>query len=222
MDGTGNARQQHGLDFEKWIKTTFFQSYTQTGPTDKWDALNVLIKSKYSKYAGGFQGLPVSLKTCKEGSPIGFGDALRQYKNVEDFFLIVGFWQRAGVKRKYVCVKGVKIANKQWRKLFEGSVSEDELKNDRLKPKEVESRIMKLDRTIKTTPFYKDARRLAREQKEELPEMDIVLNPKIDSKNQRRLQCSLPNQIFWKLFAGSPPSRQEKCTFWGEEVPPLD
>ena len=75
--------QLHGFDFENWIKKTFFAEFT-VSYSYKWDIpaefniLEVVPKE--------FRHLPVSIKTCKNRCPIGFGDALRQFENEEDFF----------------------------------------------------------------------------------------------------------------------------------------
>jgi hypothetical protein len=214
-------KQVHGLDFEKWIKDTFFESYQQTAYTDKWDAISVVFKKEFLTQAMTFQGLPVSIKTCKYGSPIGFGDAIRQYENAQDFLLFVGFWTKAGNARKYVAVKAVKISKQEWHELFTGAVTEKELAEDRLETEAeaVGTKLYHLDKTIKTEPFYKTARALAKAEKKALPEMQIVVNPKIDSKSQRRLQCSLPFKLFWSKFAGEEAFQSDGCTFWGEKVP---
>jgi hypothetical protein len=213
--------QKHGLDFENWIRDTFTNNGHSGSMTDKWDISNPVYKAKYARYVSTFRGLPVSIKTCKYGSPIGFGDALRQFNNTVDFLLIVGFWQRAGEKKKFVSVKAVKITHKVWHKLFAHVVTEGELKKDRLTNEEIKKKIERLDLTIKSTARYQDARKKAKEEKSKLPPMEIVLNPKIDSKNQRRLQCSLPFETFWAKFAAEPKFAHNKCTFWGVEVPSL-
>ena len=66
-------------------------------------ALNVSIT-----VPGALRKLPVSIKTCKYGSSIGFGDALRQFENEEDFLLIVGFWKQAGAFKNFVAVEAAK------------------------------------------------------------------------------------------------------------------
>ncbi|MGI8641849.1 MAG: hypothetical protein ACR2MG_18115 [Pyrinomonadaceae bacterium] len=161
------------------------------------------------------------MKTCKFGSPIGFGDAIRQFDNTQDFLLIVGFWLSSGAMKKFLSVKAVKVAAGEWHKLFLETITEEELEKDRLKPEEIQRKIYGLDRTIKMTSSYLDARKQAKAEKQALPKMEIVLNPKIDSKIQRRLQCSLPFSIFWEKFAGESPIKNETCTFWGETVPLL-
>jgi len=222
MDAGGQARQQHGMDFEAWLKTTFFQSFNQTGPTDKWDALDVSYKSQYAQFTGAFSGLPISMKTCKYNTPIGFGDAIRQFENTQDFLLIVGFWSRAGNVKNIVSARAVKITAADWHSLFVGAVTKDELDKDKLQSEEdVKTKIYQLDKTIKTTPSYVDARKQAQVEKKALPSMEIVLNPKIDSKNQRRLQCSLPFNIFWTKFAKEGAAVEQNPTLWGEAVPAM-
>lgn len=214
-------RQVHGLNFENWIRTTFTNNAHAGSMTEKWDIENPSWNTKAAKYVSAFRALPVSIKTCKYGTSINFGDALRQFKNTNDFLLIVGFWIRSGNKKKFVSVKAVSIASKSWRQLFAQVVTPEELKKDRLSTEQIERKIKKLDSTIKNTANYKEARIKAQEEKKALPQMEIVLNPKIDSKNQRRLQCSLPFQIFWTKFASEPSFRHEKCAFWGVDVPSL-
>lgn len=108
--------QRHGFDFENWVKETFFGEFA-ANYTQKWDvpskANNLKIIPKE------FRNLPVSIKTCKFGSPIGFGDALRQFKNDEDFLLIVGFWKQSGSYKNFVAVEGVKITADIWKNLFQ-------------------------------------------------------------------------------------------------------
>jgi hypothetical protein len=213
--------QRHGLDFEDWFRETFTNNAHSGSMTGKWDILNPSYKSKFAKYVATYRGLPVSIKTCKYGSSINFGDALRQFNNTEDFLLIVGFWLRAGAKKKFVSVKAAKVTHKVWHQLFAQVITPGELKKDRLSNEEIKKKIEKLDLTIKSTAKYQEARKKAQEEKEMLPPMEIILNPKIDSKNQRRLQCSLPFQTFWAKFAVEPAFQNQECTFWGVEVPAL-
>ncbi len=222
MDGMSNARQQHGMDFERWLKETFFQSYIETGYTDKWDILGGTFKSEYFEHTGGLANLPISIKTCKYGMPIGFGDAIRQFENQQDFLLIVGFWLPDGSGKRFVSVKAVKISASEWHRLFEGKITPNELQKDVLDSEGVKNKIYHLDSVIKSVADYRNARILAQQTKKQLPAMDIVLNPKIDSKSQRRLQCSLPFQVFLDKFAKEPAlANPLGCTFWGETVPVL-
>lgn len=77
-----------------------------------------------------------------------------------------------------------------------------------------------LDSTIKNREtHYNEVRELAKKIKKSFPPIKIVLNPKIDSKIQRRLQCSLPFKTFWSEFAGKEPYRNIECSLFGKSVP---
>lgn len=222
MDGQSHARQQHGLDFEDWVKETFFDSYVKTGNTDKWDAKGVSFKNKYSSQTAGFQGLPISMKTCKYGSSIGFADALRQLENNEDFLLIVAFWKQSGNKKNVVSIGAVKIDAKDWQNLFvTDEEGESETLEDYLQSPTI-AKIRKLDSGIKDRSVsYQDARRIAIQEKSQLPKTPMSLHQKIDSKNQRRLQCSLPFSVFSDHFQNQFVYQTGVCKFWGETVPSL-
>jgi hypothetical protein len=196
--------QKHGFDFENWVKETFFEKF-EAKYTTKWDVpkeancLEIIPKD--------FRNLPVSIKTCKFGSPIGFGDALRQFNNIEDFLLIVGFWKQSGSYKNFVAVEGVKIITSEWRKLFLPLNLDD---------------LTLLDSTIKNTDLhYSEARKRAKEIKksEKFTQTKIVLNPKIDSKTQRRLQCSLPFNIFWQDFVKKESYQNVECELFGKKIP---
>jgi hypothetical protein len=215
------ARQQHGLTFEAWVKDTFFQSYNKTGPTDKWDATGVAYKGKYAKYTQGFDGLPISMKTCGYGSSINFGDAIRQLENNEDFLLIVAFWQNAGEHKKVVAIGAVAIAAEDWQNLF---VTEEEAEvedyDEYLQSTTIE-KIRELHHGIKreSEPDYNEARKFAKTIKKGLPKLQMTINPKIDSGKQRRVQCSLPFSIFEEKFGVQFTFQTGDATFWDEEVP---
>jgi hypothetical protein len=196
--------QRHGFDFENWVKEKFFEKF-EAKYTTKWDvpkeANNLDIVPKE------FHNLSVSIKTCKFGSPIGFGDALRQFNNYEDFLLIVGFWKQSGIYKNFVAVEGVKITASNWKHLFLPLILDD---------------LNLLDSTIKNTELdYSEARKRAKEIKksEKFAQTKIVLNPKIDSKTQRRLQCSLPFNVFWEDFVGIECYQNVDCDLFGENVP---
>lgn len=196
--------QRHGFDFENWVKETVFADF-KANYTQKWDipkeanSLDIIPKD--------LRNLPVSIKTCKFGSPIGFGDAIRQFKNDEDFLLIVGFWKQSGDHKNFVATEGVKIIASEWQKLFLPLTSPD---------------LALLDSTIKNFELhYSEVRKRAKEIKnlDKFKQTKIVLNPKIDSKVQRRLQCSLPFSTFWKDFVGKESYQNIDCELFGEKVP---
>ena len=74
--------QGHGFTFENWVHDTIFDSYEAGSYTDEWD-----VGKDFNVNHGG---VPVSIKTAKYRSPVGLGDALRQFRISEDFLLIVG------------------------------------------------------------------------------------------------------------------------------------
>lgn len=194
--------QSHGFDFENWIKQTFFAEFN-ISYSSKWDVPAEFNNLEIVPRA--FRNLPVSIKTCKDNCPIGFGDALRQFKNEEDFLLIVGFWEQSGGDKNFVAVEAVNITAQNWRNLFEPLTKEQ---------------IKFLDSTIKNKEMnYSEVRKLAREIKQSFPPTKIILNPKIDSKTQRRLQCSLPFGVFWKDVVKKESYRNVECSLFGERVP---
>ncbi len=219
MDG-GHARQQHGIDFEQWFLETFLESYYVEGHTGKWDATRVKYRDEFKKFTSVFEGLPISIKTCKKGSPIGFGDALRQYTVAEDFLLVVGFWEG----KRFISVQVVVVSQESWHELFLGTVSKEELQNDKLSSDDFGEKLKDFDSMIKNRDDdYKIVRKKAKAEKGSFPQMDIVLNPKIDSKGQRRLQCSLPNKIYLntlgKRSARAIIDKDGDLALWGEKIP---
>ncbi len=194
--------QLHGFDFENWIKKTFFAELS-VSYSSKWD-----IPAQFNSLEivpEVFRHLPVSIKTCKNGSPIGFGDALRQFKIEEDFLLIVGFWEQSGGDKNFVAVEAVKIVRENWRNLFQPLTEKD---------------LQLLDSTIKNKEtHYAEVLKMAKEIKQSFAPTNIILNPKIDSKSQRRLQCSLPFNVFWNNFVKREFHRDVECSLFGVRVP---
>ncbi|HXG83456.1 MAG TPA: hypothetical protein VNI84_05445 [Pyrinomonadaceae bacterium] len=149
--------------------------------------------------------MPVSIKTCKNNCPIGFGDALRQFKNDEDFLLIVGFWKQNGGNKNFVAVEAVKVTAQGRKNLFHPLTAMD---------------LTLLDSTIKNRETnYAEVRKSAKEIKKAFPPTKMILNPKIDSKIQRRLQCSLPFNVFWNDVVKKESYRNIECSLFDERVP---
>lgn len=194
--------QLHGFDFENWIKKTFFAEFS-VSYSNKWD-----VPAEFNRLGivpEAFRNLPVSMKTCKNRSPIAFGDALRQIEIDEDFLLIVGFWEQSGGDKNFVAVEAVKITAQSWRNLFQ-PLTEAELKL--------------FDSTIKNKELhYAEVRKMAKEIKQSFAPTKIILNPKIDSKMQRRLQCSLPFNVFWNDFVKKECYKNFECSLFGVRVP---
>ncbi len=192
--------QEHGLVFEQWVRDTFFGGYRPKSYTQKWD-VPAAINTR-------FGGVPVNPKAAKLGTPVDLGDALRQFRIEEPFILVVGFWRQEGDAKRFVNIVSPRIDPPAWRKLW-GPVTLEDLE--------------RLDAVIKDrslTPA--EARAAARKIKNAPPftQATIVLNPKIDSATQRRLQCSLRfEDVFRHLVPGGNPEPQETPALWGVPFP---
>lgn len=182
--------QSHGLLFEKWLRDTFFGGYEPKGYTQKWD-IPAAANADHGR-------IPVNPKAAKYGTPIGLGDAVRQFEIVEPFLLIVGFWQQVTPEEKrWVNVQAVQVEPATWRELW-GDLRRADLdrliaviKDKSLSLAEAREQVQK----IKEEPCYATS--------------VIELNPKIDV-SQRRLQCSLRFSAFFDHLAPNT-SREEQA-----------
>lgn len=194
--GWAQEVQSHGLVFERWVCDTFFDGYRPPRYTQKWD-----IPAEANTRHGG---LPVNPKAVKYGTPVGLGDALQQFDLDEPFLLVLGYWQQVGGEKRFVNIVAVTVTPEQWRKLW-GPLTRADLE--------------RLDAVIKDRSLdYREARRQAQAMKKAPPfnQSIIVLNPKIDSKTQRRLQCSLRfKDIFAHLAPDADPAPQALPKLWG-------
>jgi len=196
----GREVQSHGLLFEKWLRDTFFGGYEPKGYTQKWD-----IPAEANTDHGH---IPVNPKATKYGTPIGLGDAMRQFEIAEPFLLIVGFWEQVTVdEKRWVNVQVVRVEPEAWRKIW-GDITRADL--DRLiavikdKSLTIEQARTKAQE-IKAAPVFQTA--------------VITLNPKIDG-SQRRLQCSLRFDAFFDHLAPQADrGEQEKPAVLGVAVP---
>ncbi len=202
--GAGTLRaqevQQHGILFERWVCDTFFDGYRPRSYTQKWDipaAVN-----------GRFGGVPVNPKAAKFGTPVDLGDALRQHRIDEPFILVIGFWQQIGAEKRFVNIVSPRITPEQWRRLW-GPVTLADLQ--------------RLDAVVKDRSLTPAAARAAAQAIKNAPpftEAVIVVNPKIDSGTQRRLQCSLRfDDVFRHLVPGGNREPQEQPALWGVPFP---
>ena len=196
--------QAHGFGFEKWVRDSFFSAYTGNY-MQEWDV--PAQSNAGSLVSEEFRYLPVSIKSAKLGSPIGLGDVLRQYRIDESFLMITGFWeQRTKSEKWFVDIGVAKFTPSIWRGLW-GTLSLEELAT--------------LDSVVKNLEEnHSIVREKAKAWKKDslASKSTIVINPKIDSKRQRRIQCSLPFKIFWEL-AGRAPVRCDRPEFWGHVFP---
>lgn len=124
-----------------------------------------------------------------------------------NFTFVVGFWDRKGARKRVVRVVVAKVTAQTWRRLW-GRLTRSQLDA--------------LARAVSARgEDYEAARRRAKEGKAKLAAEAnlIVLNPKIDSKGQRQLQCSLPFDAFFSQIVGeNDPQPEAAPTLWGEPV----
>ena len=192
--------QQHGLVLEQWVRDTFFDGYRPASYTQKWD-----IPAAANRRFGG---VPVNPKAAKYGTPVDLGDALRQFQIDEPFILVLGFWRQEGDEKRFVNLTAPRIDPAAWKKLW-GPVTLADLqrldaviKDKSLTPAEARAAALK----IKSAPPFTQS--------------IIVVNPKIDAKTQRRLQCSLRfDDVFRHLAPDADPQPQEHPALWGVEFP---
>lgn len=199
----GEEVQAHGVSFEKWVRDTFFNGYTGDY-TQKWDIAAEANRSPLIPH----QGLPVSVKIVNYGSPIGLGDVLRQRHINEPFLMIVGFWEQKTKTEKWIVeMECLRIEPGQWNALW-GDLSP--------------ARLEEIDALVKdTSKPYHQVRAEAQAWKDKvLPGLNsrIVINPKIGSTTQRRVQCSLPFDLFWEL-AGREPKVSDHPKLFGKAFP---
>jgi hypothetical protein len=192
--------QRHGLVFEEWVRETFFDGYRPPSYTQRWD-----IPAAANPRFGD---VPVNPKAAKYGTPVDLGDALRQFAIDEPFILVIGFWRQDGDEKRFVNIVAPRIEPALWKKLW-GPVTLADLQ--------------RLDAVIKDkTRTPEQARLAALEMKSRPPfsQAIIVLNPKIDSKTQRRLQCSLRfDDVFKHIVPGGNPALQDEPALWGVTFP---
>jgi hypothetical protein len=192
--------QSHGLLFEKWLRHTFFGGYEPKGYTQKWD-----IPAEVNLEHGH---IPVNPKATKYGTPIGLGDAVRQFEIDEPFLLIVGFWEQVTPEEKrWVNVQAVRVEPEAWRRLW-GDLTRADL--DRL------IAIIK-DPALSLAEAREQVQALKKEKR--YASSVIELNPKIDA-SQRRLQCSLRFSAFFDHLAPNANREvQEQPKVFGVSVP---
>lgn len=192
--------QQHGFAFEAWVRDTFFAGYHPSRYTQQWD-----IPASANHTHGG---VPVNPKATKHGTPVDLGDALRQFDINEPFVLVIGYWQPDGSGKRLVKAIAPRIEPAVWRKLWEPITRADL------------ERLIAVIRDPTLTPAQ--ARAAAQRIKRAPPFNQAIMqvNPKIDTKSQRRLQCSLRFvDMFAHLAPGTSPAPEQNPALWDVPLP---
>ncbi len=197
---TRSEEQGHGYLFEEWVRATFFDNYQSASYTQEWD----VAKEANKRYGG----VPVSIKFTKYGTSVDLGDALRQFQIDEDFLLIIGYWKQEGSRKRIVNIVAATVTPALWKSLWSPLTRDDLLKLDAVvKDRTLPYRQAQAEaKRIKSAPAFKQA--------------IMTVNPKIDSKRQRRLQCSLRfGTVFERLAPKADPHPLAEPKLFGIPAP---
>lgn len=165
-------RQQHGFNFEQYIKEKY-QVILNDEYTNKWDGL--------------LNKIPVSIKLEQYGSDIELADYFRNSQIEEDFYLIVGFWQ--GTKSNIIEEHILLINGVEYHKLFDLSF------NERFR-----ELLASISNDKKDDALWKKQITLLRKEWSEKTSNLIRPRFKRDHKKQKRIQCAINNKDFYNHF----------------------
>lgn len=182
--------QLHGKDFENWIKGALFRGAPDHGRsgTSEFDVEAEFDRTYF---------LATSIKASKhtKSSIVHLSDAGRFWKNDKPFRMLVGLYRQLLDRKEFFEVHEF---------LLHGDML-NALKGE-LTYEEVHS--FHRDISIRNFPLgtHTQARLFARHRLTALKDRRgaIVLNPKIDSKSQRRLQCSVKLGMLIDIAQTSP------------------
>ena len=179
MSSKSKAVQQHGNDFENQIHLA-----THGTPKDKYEKLiEGGYTSKFDIVKGTLSNFNFSIKVTKSNS-VNCGDIIRMYKGTksDSFTLLVGTYTQKGKSKIYNEIIEFYIKPKH-HKLLWGNMKIKELEKfvDYVKkiPHGKQAQ-------LKNQPIWKEKRTIL-----EINKGLMSIAAKIDSKKQRRTQCSL-------------------------------
>lgn len=163
--------QLHGKFFENLVKETFLK-----GKNDNAKALDAFDIKACTETGNS----PVSVKMTKTET-VGLADAYRAFQINHDFKMIVGTYIQDGSMKSIRQIYEFNITASEW-ETIKGNIPIESISN--------------FNQSIKFFPTgkHKEAREYSKKFKKDIHKQYqsyIDLNPKIDSKNQRRLQCSI-------------------------------
>ncbi len=184
------SNQLHGKSFEDLVKAALFQ-----GAADRSRSVN----SEFD-VEGDFDriyGLPSSIKTTS-GKTVGLADARRFWRNNTAYRMLVCSYTQQGTTKLFHQVDEIFLHGEMFPAL-KGSISLEE--------------ITEIHFGFGITRFpegmHVEARAWVKERIQKVQDRIglVVLNPKIDSESQRRLQCSVSLPALIKLAEEHPPYR---------------
>jgi hypothetical protein len=176
--------QEHAFIFENWIKKILGVENLATNYTQKWDIPGVV---------------PISVKFMGINNAVEFSSTVRIWEINEPFTLVLGRWKQAGSQKIVVSIDEITITLNDLEKM-RGLITLQEIKD--------------FDKKIKSFPAGKDGQKEGIEfakkwKKDREDRMGLLtITHKIDSKNQRRIQCNLNSKNYIKLF-GNPSGKPE-------------
>ncbi len=180
--------QKHGFVFENWVKKVLGVDELATNYTQKWDVAGEI---------------PTSVKFMGLTNALEFGSTVRIWEINEPFTLIVGRWEQIGNEKIVRSIDEIQITPAILKKM-RGNICLEEIKE--------------FDNIIKKFPAGKKGQEegiaFAEKWKSERKNKGglLTITHKIDSKNQRRIQCNLNYNNYVELF-GKP---SIKTTFRGQ------
>jgi hypothetical protein len=172
------AVQGHGFDFENEIRCKVFGLPADVNNTDKWD-----IPKGVNKFDPNEN---ISIKMTG-GSSIGCSDIIRFHGiNFEEKnTMILGQYTQSGRWYKTIDTLSEITYTEEFHRVLFGGCPKSELAN--------------YVAYIKTVSRADSKEYLAKKKAlQKKYNMNIVINPKVDSKKQRRVQCSIPLKLFKK------------------------
>lgn len=189
------ARQQHGFDYQDYV----------VGQLDLFPSEN--YTSKDDAYIMEKNGIiyPVQIKFIKKGASIELGSYTRNKEKDRDFVLIIGFWEglKGNIIEEYILYPPLEW----WKSLFVAPENFDEemfyflnqISNDYSDDVNWKTGCKKL------ITQWKDYWEIVHEDfeekwQEDYPDRLVVPRFKRDHKKQKRIQCAIPNKLFYKHF----------------------
>ena len=167
--------QAHGFAWEDYIKKEVYKIQDKAAYTRKNDI---------DSHENTIDGCAVSIKTSG-GVSVDMGDAQRIFEatNGEPYHMIVIQYEQSDDRKILKTVLEVDLTGA--RRLLFGDLTAEEISEFSAHLKRIpQGRVENKDYLIRSLELNKRSK-------------DIQLRPKVDSKKQRRLQCSFPNIDFF-------------------------